>query len=76
MNDRLTSRDKGTAIAEFTVSATRFDPYKDFEFCVKWDGVYVAGVNKVGVLRQPTAACRTVEAGTIAATRKSPEPTE
>ena len=30
-------------MAEFTVNATRFDPYKNFKFRVKWDGQYVAG---------------------------------
>ena len=35
-------------MAEFTVNATRFDPYKNFKFRVKWDGRYVAGVSKVG----------------------------
>ena len=30
-------------MAEFTVNAHRFDPYKNFKFRVKWDGRYVAG---------------------------------
>ena len=30
-------------MAQFTVNATRFDPYKSFMFRVKWDGQYVAG---------------------------------
>ena len=34
-------------MAQFTVNATRFDPYKNFKFRVKWDGQYVAGVSKV-----------------------------
>ena len=25
-------------MAEFTVNATRFDPYKNFKFRLKWDG--------------------------------------
>ena len=29
-------------MAEFTVNATRVDPYKNFKFRVKWDGKYVA----------------------------------
>ena len=33
---------------------TRFDPYKNFKFRVKWDGRYVAGVSKVGVLKRTT----------------------
>ena len=37
-------------MAQFTVNAQRFDPYKNFKFRVKWDGRYVAGVSKVGAL--------------------------
>ena len=29
-------------MAEFTVNAQRFDPYKNFKFRVKWDGHYIA----------------------------------
>jgi phage tail-like protein len=29
-------------MAQFTVNANRFDPYKNFKFRVKWDGRYVA----------------------------------
>src|SRR5260370_23620276 len=32
---------------EFTVNPTRFDPYKNFKFRVKWDGRYVAGISHV-----------------------------
>ena len=34
-------------MAQFTVNAQRFDPYKNFKFRVKWDGRYVAGISKV-----------------------------
>ena len=34
-------------MAQFSVNAERFDPYKNFKFRVKWDGKYVAGVSKV-----------------------------
>ena len=30
-------------MAQFSVNASRFDPYKNFKFRVKWDGRYVAG---------------------------------
>ena len=33
-------------MAQFTVNRQRFDPYKNFQFRVKWDGRYVAGVSK------------------------------
>jgi phage tail-like protein len=41
-------------MAEFTVNATRFDPYKSFMFRVKWDGVYVAGLSKMSALKRTT----------------------
>ncbi|PTR05758.1 phage tail-like protein [Nitrosospira sp. Nsp5] len=39
---------------QFSVNATRLDPYKNFKFRVKWDGRYVAGVSKVGALKRTT----------------------
>lgn len=41
-------------MAEFTVNATRFDPYKQFMFRVKWDGKYVAGLSKMSALKRST----------------------
>ncbi len=38
-------------MAEFSVNATRFDPYKNFKFLVKWDGKTVAGVSKISALK-------------------------
>jgi phage tail-like protein len=38
-------------MAQFTVNTFRVDPYKNFKFRVKWDGRYVAGVSKVGMLK-------------------------
>jgi hypothetical protein len=32
---------------EFTIGATRVDPYKNFKFRVKWDGKYVAGSRRL-----------------------------
>ena len=29
-------------MAQFSVNAQRFDPYKNFKFRIKWDGKYVA----------------------------------
>jgi phage tail-like protein len=42
-------------MAEFTVNAQRFDPYKNFKFRLKWDGRYVAGISKVSALKRTTA---------------------
>ena len=41
-------------MAQFTVNATRFDPYKSFMFRVKWDGEYVAGLSKMSALKRTT----------------------
>ena len=63
-------------MAEFTVNATRFDPYKNFKFRVKWDGRYVAGVSKVGGLKRTTEVVKHREGGDPSSTRKSPGRTE
>ena len=41
-------------MAQFSVNASRFDPYKNFKFRVKWDGAYVAGISKVSALKRTT----------------------
>jgi phage tail-like protein len=41
-------------MAQFEVNTSRFDPYKNFKFRVKWDGKYVAGISKVGSLKRST----------------------
>jgi phage tail-like protein len=41
-------------MARFSVNATRFDPYKNFKFRVKWDGRYLAGIAKVRALKRTT----------------------
>ncbi len=59
-------------MAQFTVNATRFDPYKNFKFRVKWDGRYVAGVSKVGALKRTTDPVTHREGGDPSTSRKSP----
>jgi phage tail-like protein len=59
-------------MAQFTVNANRFDPYKNFKFRVKWDGKYVAGVSKVGMLKRSTEAVEHREGGDPSTVRKSP----
>jgi phage tail-like protein len=59
-------------VAQFTVNQTRFDPYKNFKFRVKWDGRYVAGVSKVGALKRTTEVVRHREGGDPSTSRKSP----
>jgi len=59
-------------MAQFTVNAQRFDPYKNFKFRVKWDGKYVAGVSKVSALKRTTEVVKHREGGDPSTDRKSP----
>lgn len=59
-------------MAQFSVNAQRFDPYKNFKFRVKWDGRYVAGISKVGALKRTTEVVEHREGGDPSSTRKSP----
>ena len=49
-------------MAQFSVNAQRFDPYKNFKFRVKWDGRYVAGICKVGAFKRTTEVVKHREA--------------
>ena len=59
-------------MAQYSVNATRFDPYKNFKFRVKWDGRYVAGISKVGALKRSTEMVEHREGGDPSSSRKSP----
>jgi phage tail-like protein len=63
-------------MAQFTVNAQRFDPYKNFKFRIKWDGRYVAGISKVGMLKRTTEVVKHREGGDPSSSRKSPGRTE
>jgi phage tail-like protein len=63
-------------MAQFTVNAQRFDPYKNFKFRVKWDGKYVAGMSKVSTLKRTTEVVKHREGGDASTSRKSPGRTE
>ncbi len=63
-------------MAQFTVNAQRFDPYKNFKFRIKWDNKYVAGVSKVGALKRTTEVVKHREGGDPSSSRKSPGRTE
>jgi phage tail-like protein len=63
-------------MAQFSVNAQRFDPYKNFKFRVKWDGKFVAGISKVGALKRTTEVVKHREGGDPSSTRKSPGRTE
>ena len=57
---------------QFTVNTSRFDPYKNFKFRVKWDGRYVAGVSKVGALKRTIEVVEHREGGDPSSGRRSP----
>ncbi len=59
-------------MAQFSVNAQRFDPYKNFKFRVKWDGKYVAGVSKVSALKRTTEVVKHRDGGDPSSSRKSP----
>ena len=63
-------------MAQFSVNASRFDPYKNFKFRVKWDGRYVAGISKVSALKRTTDVVEHREGGDPSTTRKSPAQTK
>jgi phage tail-like protein len=59
-------------MAQFTVNATRFDPYKNFKFRVKWDGHYVAGLSKCSALKRTTEVVEHRQGGDPSTSHKSP----
>jgi phage tail-like protein len=63
-------------MAQFTVNASRFDPYKNFKFRVKWDGRYVLGISKVSMLKRTTEVVKHRDGGDPSSSRKSPGRTE
>lgn len=63
-------------MAEFSKNPTRFDPYKNFKFRVKWDGRYVAGVSKMSALKRTTEVVKHRDGGDMSSSRKSPGRTE
>ena len=61
-------------MAQFTVNAQRFDPYKNFKFRVFFEAnpTPVAGVSKVGGLKRTTEVVEHREGGDPSTSRKSP----
>jgi phage tail-like protein len=59
-------------VAQFTVNASRFDPYANFKFRVKWDGRYVAGVSKVSALKRTTEVIEHRNGGDPSTAHRSP----
>lgn len=63
-------------MAQFSVNASRIDPYRNFKFRVKWDGQYVAGISKVSNLRRTTEVIKHRDGGDESTSRKGPGRTE
>jgi len=63
-------------MAQFTVNGSRFDPYKNFKFRLKWDGKYVAGLSKAGALKRTTEVVSHRDGADPSSSRKSPGRTE
>jgi phage tail-like protein len=59
-------------VPQFTVNASRFDPYANFKFRVKWDGRYVAGISNVSALKRTTEVIEHREGGDPSTTHRSP----
>jgi len=59
-------------MAQFTVNTHRFDPYRNFKFKIKWDGQYVAGLNKCSALKQTTEMVEWRDGGDPSTSRKLP----
>jgi len=58
--------------APFAVNPTRFDPYKQCKFRVKWDGRYIAGISSVSGLVRRTEIVVHREGGEPSSDRRSP----
>jgi phage tail-like protein len=50
-------------MAKFTVNSQRRDPYRNFKFRIKWDGQYVAALQKCSALKKTTEVVDWREAG-------------
>jgi phage tail-like protein len=59
-------------MALFPANPSRFDPYKNFKFRVKWDGKYVLAVSKISSLKRTTDVVEHREGGDPSTSRKSP----
>jgi phage tail-like protein len=57
-------------------STNRLDPYRNFRFKVKWDGLYVAGLSKSSGLKRSTEMTEWREAGENITSRKLPGKTK
>jgi phage tail-like protein len=63
-------------MAKFTVNTKRFDPYRNFQFRVKIDNQYVAGLSKCSSLKRTTEVTQWREAGDPSTSRQLPGKTK
>jgi phage tail-like protein len=63
-------------MAKFTVNTHRFDPYRNFNFRVKIDNQYVAGLSKCSALKRTTEVTAWREAGDPGTSRQLPGKTK
>ena len=63
---------------QFSVNSSRFDPYKNYKFRVRYaaGGDYVAGISKVSALKRTTEVVEHREGGDPSMVRKSPGQTK
>ncbi len=61
---------------QFTINSDPVDPYKNFNFRVKWDGAYIPGVSRVTGLLRTTEVVSHREGGDPSTSRKSPGQTQ
>jgi len=63
---------------QFTQKPTRYDPYKNFKFRLKFgtSSAYVAGISKMSALKRTTAVVEHREGGDPSSSRKSPGSTK
>src|SRR5580704_10991694 len=59
-------------MAIFPANPARLDPYKNFKFRLKWDGVYVAAVSKMSSLKRTTEVIEHRSGGDPSTAHKSP----
>jgi len=58
-------------MAQFTANkVSRFDPYKNYKFKLKWDGQYVAGLSKMTPLKRTTEVVKHREGGDPSSSHK------
>ena len=58
-------------MAEFPTNPARLDPYKNYNFRVKWDGQYIPAITRVSGLMRTTEVVVNREGGDPSTSRKS-----